>query len=356
LGVFSGFISLYYTKIHHYINSVFARYKPNIYRRALIGGAIVGVLCLLFPALFGEGYYSIRILADANPNKLLDNSLFSFASSNEYSLIIFVGLIMLIKVIATTVTLSSGGNGGNFAPTLFVGAFTGFFFARTINFFKNNGLPESNFTLVGMAGILSGVMHAPLTGIFLIAELTGGYELIIPLMIVSTLSFLISRHFEPYSMDTKKLASKGLIFTSDRDTNILSQIKVDELIETDVRTIHPEDNLGQLIELVKDSHRNVFAVVSMSNELKGFITLDDIREIMFRRDLYETMKVKHIMKSAVAIIEITDDVKTILKKFDESDSWHLPVVFNKTYLGFISKKTIYFKYRQQLLEQHGING
>jgi len=354
LGILSGFVSLYYIKITHFIENKFDRFKTKVFKKAIISGVILGILCLLFPALFGEGYASIKYLANDEAYKILEDSLFKFEIGNEFFLLIFIGLIMLIKVIATSVTLSGGGNGGNFAPSLFVGAFTGYFFSNVLNSSNYVTLPTSNFTLVGMSGILSGVMHSPLTAIFLIAEITGGYELMIPLMIVSSFSYIISKHFEPFSMDTKKLALKNLIFTSNKDKNILSQLHIHQLIETDIKTIQPDANLGQLINLIKNCKRNIFAVVTKDNEFKGIINLDDIREIMFRRDMYEKIKITQLMKNSVKVIDINDSVDTVIKKFDKSQEWNLPVVENKKYRGFISKSKLHIQYRNQLIEQSGI--
>jgi len=353
LGILSGLVSLYYIKITHRIEKIFLHYKNYVFKRAIVGGLILGLLCLLFPALFGEGYESIKILADDNASKILENSLFKFELGNEYFLVLFIGIIMLVKVIATSLTLSSGGNGGNFAPSLFVGAFSGFFFSKTTNLITALGLPESNFTIVGMSGILSGVMHSPLTAIFLIAEVTGGYELIIPLMIVASISFLISKHFEPFSMDTKKLASKNLIFTANKDKNILSQLKVHDMIETDIKIIDEESNLGNLVNIIKSCKRNIFAVVNSEHDFKGIINLDDVRDIMFRQDMYESIIIKQIMKRPHRLIQYNESVETILKKFDECNDWNLPVVRNKKYVGFISKSKLHIKYRNQLIEQSG---
>jgi chloride channel protein, CIC family len=355
LGIISGFLSLYYSKLTHKIEGIFEKYKPRIFKKAILGGLILGVLCLLFPPLFGEGYDSVKLLAAGNPEDIVNNSLFEFLKNNNYFLIIFVGLIMLIKVIATSLTLSSGGNGGNFAPSLFVGAFSGFFFSRTINLLHPISLPESNFTLVGMSGILSGVMHAPLTAIFLIAEITGGYELMIPLMIVSSLSYLISKHFEPYSMDTKKFASKGLIFTSNKDRNILSQIDIRSLIDKDIMTLEPQWHLRRLVNLIKNNNKNTFAIVTREGVFKGIITIDMIREIMFNEKFYDKTTLKDLMKFPKRVINVEDDIIIMLKKFDECNEWNLPVIEGKKYIGFISKSKIHVEYRNQLISQSGIS-
>jgi len=353
-GVIAGFLSLYYSKLTHKIEGIFEKYKSKIFAKAIIGGLILGILCLLFPPLFGEGYESVKLLAAGNPENILNNSLFEFFKGNDYFLIIFVGIIMLIKVVATSLTLSSGGNGGNFAPSLFVGAFSGFFFSKSVNLIHPISLPESNFTLVGMSGILSGVMHAPLTAIFLIAEITGGYELMIPLMIVSSLSYLISKHFEPYSMDTKKFASKGLIFTSNKDRNILSQIDIRSLIDKDIMTLEPQWHLRRLVNLIKNNCKSTFAIVTREGVFKGIITIDMIREIMFNEKFYDKTTLKDLMKFPKRVINVEDDILIMLKKFDECNEWNLPVIEGKKYIGFISKSKIHVEYRKQLINQNGV--
>jgi len=354
LGILSGFVSLYYARMTHRIEHFFSRYKNKIYLRAIIGGTILIILTLLFPPLFGEGYNSIKILSDGNPSALLDKSIFASFSDTQWFVLIFVGLIAFVKVIATSITLSSGGNGGNFAPSLFVGAFFGYFYAHFINLFRTTPLPESNFTLVSMSGVLSGVMYAPLTGIFLIAEITGGYDLMIPLMIVSSFSFFIAKHFEPYSMDTKKLATIGQIFTSDKDNNILTLIKTADLIEQDIMTIQLDSDLGDLVEILKNCHRYIFAVVNAKNEFEGILSIDDIRSIMFRQDLYNKIRIREILKIPPVIIQTTDDMRTVMKKFDESGHWNIPVLDKKIYVGFISKSRLLLNYRNQLRKQTGI--
>ena len=353
LGGLSGFLSLYYIKITHKIESIFEKQKSRIFYRAIVGGLLLGLLCFLFPPLFGEGYSSIKLLAEGRSVELLDNSSFESFKDNPLFLLFFIGLITLIKVVATSLTLSSGGNGGNFAPSLFVGAFSGFFFSKTLNLIYPFELPESNFTLVGMSGILSGVIHAPLTAIFLIAEITGGYELMIPLMIVSSLSFIISRHFESHSMDTKKLAKKGLIFTEDKDKKILSQINISSLIDTNILTLEPEVKLRKLVSLIKHQNKNIFAIVNKNGIFRGIVTLDMIREIMFNEKLYDKTTMQEIAKYPKKTINAEDDISTILNKFDEWNEWNLPVVDNKKYLGFISKSKIHIEYRAQLINQVG---
>ncbi len=349
LGICTGLIALYYARMTHYVEKIFAKFKHKVFSKALVGGTLLAFLILLFPSLFGEGYQSVKLLASGEFEKIFHNSIVSDYLTNEWFFLVFVGLIALIKVIATSVTLGSGGNGGNFAPSLFVGAYFGFFFARLINKLQITNLPESNFILVSMAGILSGVFYAPFTGVFLIAEITGGYELIIPLMIVSAFSYLICKHFEPYSMDNKKLAEKGRILTDDKDQNVLTLLKTSRIIEDDIKTIEVSKKLGDLVELIKTSHRDIFAVLNISGQLVGIIDLDDVREMMFKPDLYNVVSIKHLMKNPPAAIHADEDMRNVMRKFDMSKSWNLPIIDEDgLYIGFVSKANIFNNYRKLL--------
>ncbi|MDD3125601.1 MAG: chloride channel protein [Candidatus Kapabacteria bacterium] len=351
LGIFAGFVSLYYARMTTFIEEFAAQFKKRIYARAIIGGLLLSGLYLLFPSLFGEGYHSVKLLATGNFDQLFRQSVISSYLDNEWFFIAFIGFIMLAKVVATAITLNSGGNGGNFAPSLFVGAYLGFFFAKLAEKLNLSDLPVGNFTLVGMAGILSGVFYAPFTGVFLIAEVTGGYELILPLMIVSAVSFMIVKRFEPYSMDTKKYAKRGEILTEDKDTNILTLMHTSQLIEQDVRTIAAEATLGELVETIKESTRNIFAVLSPEGGLSGIIELDSVRDIMFKPEKYDTVKVRFLMRQPEARIYITEPMLSVMRKFDLSQSWNLPVVdATGKYVGFVSKANIFNTYRQLLKE------
>ncbi|MFH1005595.1 MAG: chloride channel protein [Bacteroidota bacterium] len=348
LGLLAGIVSVYYARTYLKIEDFLKPKKKNIYRKAIIGGLILGILILFFPSLFGEGYGSIKILSDINPEKLFEHSIVGNLISNKWVLVLLILLAMLFKTIAAAFTIGSGGNGGNFAPSLFVGAYLGFAFATVINLLGISDLPVSNFTIVAMAGILSGVFHAPLTGIFLIAEITGGYELMIPLMIVSAISFMIVKYFEPYSMDTKKLAKKGHIFTADKDKNILSTLKTVKVVETDFQIVSPDATLGQLVKVVARSKRNIFPVVA-DEVLVGIILLDNIREIMFKHEMYESVLVKQLMRKPPATVSLDEDMLSVMKKFDETNAWNLPVVNEGKYVGFISKSSIFTKYRETLV-------
>ena len=348
LGLLAGLVSVYYVRMYSRVETFFKPDKSKIYRKAIAGGVFLAGLILLFPSLFGEGYSSITALADMKPEKLFENSLLSGLSDNKWFILLFVGVIMLVKVFATAVTISSGGNGGNFAPSLFVGAYLGYFFSNLINMLGIYNLPVSNFSIVGMAGILAGIFHAPLTGIFLIAEITGGYDLMIPLMIVSVASFTIVKYFEPLSMDARKLAKKGHILTSNKDRSVLSSLKTSAIIESDFHKVKPEAKLGELIEVVAQSKRNIFPVVGEENELLGVILLDHIREVMFKTELYDKVLAKELMRKPAALISPDESMPSVMKKFDETGSWNLPVIGNGQYLGFVSKSSVFNNYRKAL--------
>ncbi len=349
LGLLAGIVSLYYARTYMRIESFLQQKNKNVYRSAILGGLTLALLILFFPSLFGEGYDSIKILSDLNPEKLFEHSLIGNFVSSKWILVLLISVAMLFKVVAVAFTIENGGNGGNFAPSLFVGAYLGFVFASLINLLGISSVPVSNFTIVAMAGILSGVFHAPLTGIFLIAEITGGYELMIPLMIVSAISFMVVKYFEPYSMDTKKLAKKGHIFTSDKDLNILVTLKTAKIVEYDFKIVLPDATLGELIEIVANSKHNIFPVVA-NDMLVGIILLDHIREIMFKQEMYNTILVKQLMRKPPATISIDEEMQVVMKKFDETNAWNLPVVNEGRYVGFISKSSIFTKYRETLVK------
>lgn len=348
LGLLAGLISVYHSRAFTKVESLFSKSANKIYLNVVIGGIALAALLFVFPSLFGEGYQSIKTLSLQQPENLLDNSFFQEYKSNEWFVLLFVGVLIFVKVIATALTLGSGGNGGNFAPSLFVGSYLGFFLSRCLNMLNITKLPESNFTIVGMAGILSGLYHAPLTAIFLIAEITGGYTLMIPLMIVSSISYAISKYFEPFSMDTKKLGQSGKIFTYDRDHNILTTIRTSNLIETNFQKISPNDTLGNLVEIISKSKRNIFPVTDNDNKLLGIIILDDIREIMFKNEMYDKVTANELMTTPPATISSTQTMESVMKKFDETGAWNLPVIENGQYIGFISKSSVFTSYRTKL--------
>ena len=348
LGVLSGLVSINYARTFRKIEHYFSRLKLNIINKALFGATILGVLIFLFPSLFGEGYESIKLLADSNPERLVQNTVFERFQESKWILLLFVGATMLIKVYATSLTLGAGGNGGNFAPSLFVGSYLGFCVAYFFNIIGFAKLPIGNFTLVGMAGILSGLFHAPLTAIFLIAEITGGYNLMVPLMIVSSVSFAISKRFEPYSFDIKNLADKGEVFTDNRDSNILNSIDVAKLIQTDFRPIILQNNLEELVQKIQQSDEHIFPVLDDKSRLLGLIHLDEIRPIVFSQFKVKYTAVEEIMQQPKEIIIYDETLETIMDKFDASECKVLPVLKNGIFLGFMHKQLILEKYRHRL--------
>ena len=348
LGVATGFISIYYTRNFRRTEHFFQRLKLNPYKKALLGASILAVLIFVFPTLFGEGYESIKVLADKNPGEILENTLFSKFRDNTWVLLAFVGLTMMLKVFSTAITLGSGGNGGNFAPSLFLGSYVGFLFSKAINFTGLTQLPVSNFTMVGMAGILSGLFHAPLTAIFLIAEITGGYSLMLPLMIVSSISFAISKRFEKHSMDVKDLAQKGHAFTSNKDTNVLSTLDTNSIIQTDYLTVTPDENLEKLVDLISHSNQVIFAVVDKEQHLLGIVHFNNIREIIFNTYRVKYTLVKDIMAIPAEVIYPFNSMETVMNKFERSKMAFLPVIKDEKYFGFISKSVALEAYRSKL--------
>ena len=349
LGIIAGLISLYYARMYSWAEHRMVQVE-NRWVRALTGGLLLFVILLLFPPLFGEGYETIKKLANLAPETLFHNSiLYSVVETNQQN-IVLLALLIFVKPIAAAVTIGSGGNGGNFAPALFVGAYVGFVFARVVNMMGFTHIPESNFTLVAMAGILSGIFYAPLTAIFLIAEITGGYELMIPLMIVSALSLTVTHLFEPLSMDSKKLASmlRGSIDT--RDKFLLSKLDIGELIETNFSTVKPDDSLEALIRVIAQSNRNMFPVVDDNRKLIGIVHLDKIRTVIFGSAHRDNTKVRDLMTPPPMVVQANENLHQVLSKFEETKSWNLPVVDRGAYVGFLSKSTILTRYRNELLE------
>jgi chloride channel protein, CIC family len=350
LGIFAGLISIYHSRTFLKLDAWFGKRKSP-YMKVVIGGGLLAGLILLFPPLFGEGYTSVIALSEQKTEVLFRTSLLKDFITNDWFILFFIGAIMLAKTIAVGATISSGGNGGNFAPSLMTGAFLGFFFSRLVNLSELGKIPESNFTLVAMAGVMSGVLHAPLTAIFLIAEITGGYGLMIPLMLVSSISYTVAKYIMPESIESKKLAEKGATLIHDRDKKILSDLSLTGLIETNFRPVNDNQKLRDLIGVIEKSTRNIFPIISEDSKLVGVIELNSIRDIMFNTDLYDKIGVKELMRKPPAIIEVTESMDDVMKKFDKTGSWNLPVTEKGKYLGFISKSNIFNKYRSQLIEK-----
>ncbi|UCG27111.1 MAG: chloride channel protein [Bacteroidales bacterium] len=348
LGIFAGLLSLYFTRATMYIESMFGRLK-NPYMKLVVGGVLLGLLIFLFPPLYGEGYTAITALLNGDTTSLVENSLFYLLRDKYWMFLVYLAMVMIFKVLAMSATTGGGGVGGIFAPTLFMGGVTGFFFARVINGFDVTRLTESNFTLAGMAGLMAGVMHAPLTAIFLIAEITGGYGLLVPLIITSTISFMTIMYFEPHSIYTKRLAKRGELITHHKDKAVLTLMKWEREIEKDLKTIHPDKTLRSLVKLVSKSKRNLFPVTDDENRLVGVVLLDNIRDIMFNNEMYDNTFVRDLMIIPPAFVLLQDSMETVMERFNESGAWNLPVIDEGKYVGFISKSRIFSAYRKELV-------
>lgn len=352
LGILCGLVSFYNIKITFIIEKYFEKMKRP-YLKALYGGLVLCLLVFLFPSLYGEGYTSIMNLLSGHFEKILPAISYSKFISANLLLIIIAAFIIITKVFATTITISSGGNGGIIAPALFSGAFTGYFLAQSINYMGIAHLNFSNFIVVGMAGVLSGILHAPLTGIFLIAEVTGGYTLIVPLMIVTALSFFISRYFHPHSIYTAPLLEKGITFRSEKEKYFIQQITVREIIENDFIPLSPTMTLREIVDKIVHSKRNIFPVLDDKKNIVGIITLDNIREVMLDSDVYDVILAYEIMDRNFHSISINADINEALQKFEDNNVWNLVVVKDSEYCGFISKSNIFNKYLASWEKQNG---
>ena len=348
LGVFCGLVSLYFTKVMNMMENFFRKRLSTPLQRTLVGGSILAGLVFLFPPLYGEGYGAINGLLDGDTSSIVNGSIFYSDGDNPWFILAFIGMIVLLKGFATSATNGGGGVGGTFAPSLYVGCMAGFFFAYLLNNLGIIDLSTKNFALMGMAGVMSGVMHAPLMAIFLTAEMTGGYDLFLPLLIVSTISYVTIKFFEPYSIYTMRLAQRGELITHHKDKAVLTLLKMDSVIETDFLPVKPEMSLKEMVDVISRSNRNLFPVVNDEGMLLGVVLLDDIRNIMFRPDLYRRMYVSKFMSMAPAKIEVGQTMETVMKVFDDTGAWNLPVVENGKYVGFVSKSKIFNSYRRVL--------
>ena len=351
LGIFCGLVSLYFTRAMNSVEGLFGKLKSP-YQKLALGGAMLSILIFLFPPLYGEGYDTIELLLNGTSNAdwdtVMNNSLF-YGHGNL--LLLYLLLIILFKVFASSATNGGGGCGGIFAPSLYLGCIAGFVFAFFSNKFDfSYYLPEKNFALLGMAGVMSGVMHAPLTGVFLIAELTGGYDLFLPLMIVSASSYLTIIVFEPHSIYSMRLAKKGELITHHKDKAVLTLMKMENVVEKNFVAVHPEMDLGELVKAISASRRNIFPVTDQAGILLGIVILDDIRNIMFRQELYHRFTVGKLMTAIPARLYDTDSMEQVMRTFDDTQAWNLPVVDKEGhYLGFVSKSKIFNSYRQVLV-------
>jgi len=349
LGIITGLYARYFLmvslKVEHFIKGL----KMSRLRKAMLGGAILSLLCMLFPPLFGEGYDTVKAFTNGNTNSIIENSLFRYFDIKEWTIIVFLICVCLLKAFATSFTIFSGGNGGNFAPSLFAGGTVGFLFAVICQQIGFKDVPVSNLVLVGMAGAMSGVLYSPLTAIFLIAESSFGYDLFIPLMIVSVISYLIAKWFSPISPELKSLADQGKIFTNQHDENLLFSLHTEDFIDRYSQTINENASIEELSDLVKNGNKNFFAVIDDHKKLRGILTLDYIRPYFFNDENDLTLTITKIMRAPAAFIHPDDKPREILQIFDNTGTWSLPVVDQQNiFLGFISKSSILMSYRQLL--------
>jgi len=349
LGVISGILSLYFSKMTLFLESNYEKVR-NVYLRLVIGGVVLGGLIYLFPPFYGEGYDSIMSLLQGNADAVFSSNVFDGFSDKYLVMILFMLGLILLKVVASSSTNGAGGVGGIFAPTLFIGGINGYFVASMLRKFLNADIPDNRFVLVGMAGLMAGVMHAPLTSIFLIAEITGGYNLLIPLIITATAAFITTRTFEKHSIYHVQLAKRGELITHDKDKAVLTFMDWKKEIETDLLKVRATDSLGDLIRVISKSKRNLFPVVDEYNILEGVVSLDDVREIMFRHELYQTTFVKDLMSIPPSYVDKKENIEKVMEEFRKTGAWNLPVLDNGYYVGFISKSRIYATYRELLIE------
>ena len=349
LGLFCAAFSVYFTRMTLWLEDKIKSIKKPFTRWA-ISASCLGLLIFLFPPLFGEGYSNLRELLNGGMINLEGQTVLAFFMHSAWTVPVFFLMVLLLKVFSMSFTNAGGGVGGTFGPTLFIGAIAGFVVSRTINLI-GGGLvvPEQNFVLVGMAGLMAGVMQAPMTAIFLIADMTGGYELLIPLIITATISYAATRTIEPYSIYTKRIAKAGELLTHDSDQAVLTLLKTNDLIETDFMTIRIDSTMRELVDAVAHSKRNIFPVVDSKNHFQGYVSLEDIRSVMFKYDSYDSLHVYNFMKSAPAYVYVNERMDRVMSKFEQTEAWNLPVVTeDRTYVGFVSKSKIFSSYREQL--------
>ena len=349
-GILCGLYARYYLMVSKYVEHKFQQLNLTLIKKAILAGIFLSVLCLLLPPLFGEGYSVVKDLANGNIEKIIENSFFSKFNSHQWLVILFLMVVCLLKAFATSITIFGGGNGGNFAPSLFAGAFLGYFFALICKKAGFENVPVTNLVIVGMAGVMSGVLYAPLTSIFLIAESSSGYDLFIPLMIVSVISYLIAKWFSPISPELKSLAEKGKIFTKEHDRNLLSLLTTADFIDYEYKSITIYSTFTELITVMKNSNRNTVAVLD-NNKLVGVVTLEDLKPFMFNDKYPENERPFKLMTLSETVINFNDTVLTVLKRFDECENLELPVIsVTGEWLGFILKTAVLDSYRKLLKE------
>lgn len=351
LGFFCGAVSLYFLRTTLSLEDRLGKFRNPFAKWALCAVGL-GLLIFLFPPLYGEGYDALSPLLNGQPVSYDGETILAFMLRTPWLVPVFFALILILKVFSMTLTNAGGGVGGTFGPTLFVGAIAGFLLARVTNLILAGSsftVPEQNFVLVGMAGLMAGVMQAPMTAIFLIAEISGGYELFIPLIITATISFGTIRIVEKYSIYTKRIAKSGELLTHDSDQAVLTLLKISDLIETNFKTVRIDATLGEFVQVIATSRRNIFPVVDSRRHFQGYVALEDVRRDMFRHELYDKMHVYNYMKSSPAYVYEDEKMDSVMKKFEKTDAWNLPVVKqDRTYIGFVSKSKIFSAYRDEL--------
>jgi CIC family chloride channel protein len=348
LGIIAGLLSVYFTKIYIAINTFFDNMK-SVWLRLLTGGIILGILMFFFPSLFGEGYEAINNALHGGFDHLYVNSIFYNMHNNIYVIILLFILVILFKVVATSVTFGAGGVGGIFAPSLFLGSNLGIFYAFMLKYAGVGNIPASSYAFIGMAGLIAANLHAPLTGIFLIAEITGGYQLFLPLMIVSVVSFLTVKIFVHNSVYTYQLEKRGELMTHSPDKNILKMMDITNMIEKNFIPVKLDYTLGDLVKVIAQSKRNIFPVIDNDDKFLGVVIMDDVRHVMFKPELYNTIKVSDLMFVPELTVDINNDnMQDIAEKFHVSGQYNIPVLNNGKYVGFISRANVFSTYRRKL--------
>lgn len=350
LGVACGLLSVYFIRSNIYLLKEADKMK-SVLGKWGFGGVMLGLLVFIFPTLYGEGYWTIKALLNGNSESIMKGTFFDAFSSNEVYLLIFITASIFLKAIATGLTRLAGGIGGVFAPSLLIGGLTGYLISRIINLLHLTKVSESNFVLVGMAGLSAGVLHSPLTSIFLIAELTSGYELFVPLMLVAAIAYGTTYYFEPFSFYTKVLAERGDLVHNDKDKSLLVNMGIHQVIEKDFITVRVDGDLNDLVKAISISTRNIFPVVDKNNHFRGVILLDDVRKLIFRPELYEKTKIKSIMHEPPEQVDMNENMEEVMAKFDRTQAWNLPVLKGERYMGFISKSKIFNVYRKLLQQE-----
>lgn len=349
LGIFAGIVSVYFYKTYIYFSNLFDKVN-NIYVKLILGGVALGSLIFFFPSLYGEGYEAINSGLQGNIDYLFDGSLFYEMKDELWVALILLACIILLKIVATSLTFGAGGVGGIFAPTLFMGVNTGLLFSYLVNTLNIRVLNINNFALIGMAGLIAGVLHAPLTGIFLIADISGGYKLFVPLMITATFAYLVVRAFIPNSVYHAQLARRRELFTHDKDTNVLRMLEVRKLIESDFKVLTPDATLGDLANAIEHAHRNLFPVVDSKGQMLGMVKMDDVRHLIFKKEKYDTIFIKDLMYMPEYYIDPDDSMEAVAKKFEASGRYNLAVIEKGKYIGFISRARVFTRYRKQIID------